>query len=79
MTRRRILTAGAATFGPEVVFTRHPGGQINAPPTSGGLYFGHVRIDAATGVMTVSHRDVGGAVLDHVDILPQTCAPALRV
>jgi alkaline phosphatase D len=58
------------TFGPEVVFSRHPGGRVNLPPTEGGLYFGHVRIDAATGLMTVSHRDVAGAVLDQIELTP---------
>jgi alkaline phosphatase D len=51
------------TFGPRVVFTRHPRGRTNAPPTEGGLYFGHVKIEGRTGVMTVSHRDLTGTVL----------------
>jgi len=59
------------TFGPEVVFTKHPGARINAPPTEGGLYFGHVRIDGKTRVMTVSHRDVSGAVLHTQELLPE--------
>ncbi len=59
------------TFGPRVVFTKHPpAGRVNAPPTDGGLYFGHVRIDGKTGVMTVSHRDLTGAVLHSVDLSP---------
>jgi alkaline phosphatase D len=59
------------TFGPRVVFTKHPpAGLANAPPTLGGLYFGHVRIDGKTGVMTVSHRDLAGAVLHSVDLTP---------
>jgi alkaline phosphatase D len=58
------------TFGPQVVFTRHPAGRANTPPTEGGLYFGHVRIDGATRVMTVSHRDVTGAVLDATQLMP---------
>jgi alkaline phosphatase D len=56
------------TFGPEVLFTRHPGGRVNAPPTEGGLYFGHVAIDARTRAMTVSHRDLGGAVLNRIEL-----------
>ena len=51
------------TFGPEVVFTKNPGGTPNTPPTSGGLYFGHAAIDGDTGALTVSHRDVFGNVL----------------
>ncbi len=59
------------TFGPRVVFTKHPpAGQVNIPPTDGGLYFGHVRIDGKTGVMRVSHRDLAGAVLHATDLTP---------
>jgi alkaline phosphatase D len=59
------------TFGPRVVFTKHPpGGRVNAPPTEGGLYFGHVRIDGKSGVMTVTHRDLAGAVLHSIDLSP---------
>jgi alkaline phosphatase D len=59
------------SFGPEVVFTKKPGGRTNAPPTEGGLYFGHVRIDGRTRVMTVSHRDVAGADLARLDLTPE--------
>ncbi len=59
------------TFGPEVVFTKNPGGTPNTPPTSGGLYFGHAAIDGDTGVMTVSHRDVFGNVLWERDLSPE--------
>ena len=59
------------TFGPRVVFTKHPpAGRVNVPPTDGGLYFGHVRIDGKTGVMRVSHRDLAGAVLHAIDLTP---------
>ena len=59
------------TFGPRVVFTKHPpAGRVNTPPTDGGLYFGHVRIDGKTSVMTVSHRDLAGTVLHSVDLSP---------
>jgi alkaline phosphatase D len=56
------------TFGPQVVFTRHPGGRVNTPPTEGGLFFGHVRIDGRTRAMTVSHRDLTGAVLHRLEL-----------
>jgi alkaline phosphatase D len=59
------------TFGPQVVFSKHPGGRTNVPPTEGGLYFGHVKIDAATRVMTVTHHDLAGAVLHRLDLAPQ--------
>jgi alkaline phosphatase D len=58
------------TFGPEVVFSRHPGGRANVPPSEGALSFGHVAIDAASGVMSVSHRDVDGRVLHRLDLTP---------
>jgi alkaline phosphatase D len=58
------------TFGPEVLFSKHPGGRVNAPPTDGGLYVGHVRIDARTRAMTVSHRDLAGTVLDRRELAP---------
>jgi alkaline phosphatase D len=58
------------TFGPQVIFTRNPGGRANTPPTEGGLYFGHVRIDGRTRVMTVSHRDLTGSVLHQVALPP---------
>ncbi len=56
------------TFGPQVVFTRNPGGRTNAPPTDGGLYFGHVHIDGRTRAMTVTHRDLAGAVLHRLEL-----------
>jgi alkaline phosphatase D len=58
------------TFGPQVVFTRNPGGRVNVPPTEGALYFGYVKIDGATGTMTVSHRDLSGAVLHQLELPP---------
>jgi alkaline phosphatase D len=59
------------TFGPQVVFTKHPGGRANTPPSEGGLYFGHVRIDGRSGVLTVSHRDLAGTVLHSIDLPPK--------
>jgi alkaline phosphatase D len=59
------------TFGPRVVFSKHPAeGRVNTPPTAGGLYFGHVRIDGQSGVMTVDHRDLSGAVLHSTELTP---------
>ena len=58
------------TFGPAVVFSKHPGGRVNVPPTDGQLYFGHVKIGAATRVMTVTHHDLAGTVLHRVDAPP---------
>jgi alkaline phosphatase D len=59
------------TFGPEILFSKHPGGKVNAPPTDGGLYLGQVRIDARTRAMTVTHRDLTGAELDRRELAPQ--------
>ena len=58
------------TFGPRVVFTKNPEGRVNAAPTEGGLYFGHVQIDGKSGVMKVSHRDLAGTVLHSIDLSP---------
>ena len=42
------------TFGPKVVFTQQPGlAASTSPPTEGGLYFGHVRIDVANAAMVM--------------------------
>jgi alkaline phosphatase D len=59
------------TFGPQVVFTKPPGGQANTPPTTGDLFFGHVRIDGRSRVMTVSHRDLAGRILHSIDLQPE--------
>jgi alkaline phosphatase D len=46
------------TFGPELKFAKAPPpGQANLPPSAGLQFFGHVRIDGATGQMTVTLRD----------------------
>jgi alkaline phosphatase D len=52
------------TFGPEVVFSKHPPkGQGNLPPSAGYQFFGDVRVDAKTRAMHVVLRDVSGANL----------------
>src|SRR5229473_897031 len=46
------------TFGPEVKFIKAPGAdKQNLPPSAGMQFFGHVKIDGATGQMTVTLRD----------------------
>lgn len=46
------------TFGPELKFIKAPGpGNQNLPPSAGMQFFGHVRIDGASGQMTVTLRD----------------------
>jgi alkaline phosphatase D len=59
------------TFGPQVLFTRHPGGRVNTPPSEGGLYFGHVRIDGRTRALTVTHRDLAGTELERRELAPE--------
>ena len=64
------------TFGPRVVFSKPPP-RMNTAPSDGHLYFGHVRIDGRTRVMTVRHHDLGGAVLHETRISP-SAAPRRR-
>jgi alkaline phosphatase D len=46
------------TFGPELKFIKAPGsGNQNLPPSAGMQFFGHVKIDGASGQMTVTLRD----------------------
>ncbi|MEN3287076.1 MAG: alkaline phosphatase [Bradyrhizobium sp.] len=46
------------TFGPEVRFIKAPGDdKQNLPPSAGMQFFGHVKIEGATGQMTVTLRD----------------------
>ena len=46
------------TFGPEVRFVKAPGAdRQNLSPFSGMQFFGHVKIDGASGQMTVTLRD----------------------
>jgi alkaline phosphatase D len=51
------------TFGPQVMFQKHPpAGQSNLSPAAGLQFFGEVAI-AGSGEMTVRLRDMSGAVL----------------
>ena len=59
------------TFGPQVMFSKDPAGERNLPPSAGLQFFGHVRIDGDTGVMTVSLKDLEDATLYEVDLEPQ--------
>jgi phosphodiesterase/alkaline phosphatase D-like protein len=70
------LNAGAfgpnaldATFGPQVVFQAAPPAP-NTSPADGFQFFGHVAIDGDTRVMTVSLRDLDGAVLFSTELDP---------
>jgi alkaline phosphatase D len=60
-----------ATFGPEVRFCSVPRGmKQNRPPSEGLQFFGTVRIDGKTGVMTVALNNVEGKMLYSVDLNP---------
>ena len=53
------------TFGPQLVYVKAPTkeqGQ-NLPPSEGLQFFGHVAIDGATGLMTVTLKDVDDRAL----------------
>jgi alkaline phosphatase D len=50
------------TFGPEAVFVKAPPAP-NTSPADGHQFFGHVAIDGGSRAMTVSLRDLDGAVL----------------
>ena len=53
------------TFGPQVVFSKGPPpeSRINHGPSYGMQFFGHVSIDGASGVMTVSLKDIDDVLL----------------
>ena len=60
------------TFGPEVRYQSVPAGmKQNLPPTEGRQYFGAVRIDGVTLVMTVSFHDLKGDTLFLVSLDPE--------
>jgi len=53
------------TFAPQVVFSKgiSPDNRINHGPSYGMQFFGHVSIDGASGVMTVSLKDIDDVLL----------------
>jgi alkaline phosphatase D len=60
------------TFGPEVKFIKAPGlGKQNLPPSAGMQFFGHVKIDGATGQMTVTLRDRADTALWSTTLEPK--------
>jgi alkaline phosphatase D len=59
------------TFGPQVMFQKAPPeGQSDLPPSAGLQFFGQMRIDGATGGMTVSLKDLTGQEIYKVDLAP---------
>jgi alkaline phosphatase D len=59
------------TFGPQVVFNSIPNDlKPNRPPSDGLQFFGSVRVDGKTEVMTVSLYNLAGSKLYHVELEP---------
>ena len=61
------------TFGPRVAFQKASSRERgeNLPPSFGLQFFGHVAIDGASEVMTVTLKNVGDAALWSVDLEPK--------
>lgn len=60
------------TFGPEVKFTGIPKGmKPNRSPKDGFQFFGAVKIDGKSAVMTVTLHDITGKTLYNIDLTPQ--------
>jgi len=61
------------TFGPRVAFQKASSRERgeNLPPSFGLQFFGHVAIDGASEVMTVTLKDVGDVALWSVDLAPK--------
>jgi alkaline phosphatase D len=58
------------TFGPHVVYQSPPSGRHLRGPADGGQYFGLLRIDARTEVMTASLHDARGTKLWSRELSP---------
>ncbi len=58
------------TFGPERRFRTPVSEDKNPPPSAGHQYFGHARIAAKTGGLTVTFRDLANQVLYSQSIAP---------
>ena len=61
------------TFGPQLMYVKVPpaGGPQNLSPASGYQFFGHVAIDGATGVMTVTLKDMNDSALWSTQLEPK--------
>lgn len=60
------------TFGPQLKFqSLPPGMKQNRPPTEGLQFFGTVKIDAESEVMTVALHNLEGKILYSVDLPPE--------
>jgi alkaline phosphatase D len=58
------------TFGPQLVYVKAPS-EPNRPPSEGLQFFGHVAIDGATQVMTVTLKDVDDRALWSTTLEPK--------
>ena len=59
------------TFGPDRRFRTPVSEDRNPPPSAGYLYFGHAHIDAKTGGLTVTFRDLANQILYSQSIAPE--------
>jgi alkaline phosphatase D len=60
------------TFGPEVKFTGIPAGlKANRPPSDGFQFFGQADIDGASGILTVTLKNVEGTTLFSQALTPE--------
>ena len=59
-----------STFGPAVRWASPPSGKRRRSPADGAQYFGAVRIDGRSGVMTVRLHDLTGTKLYEIDLPP---------
>ncbi|MBW4497199.1 MAG: alkaline phosphatase D family protein [Oscillatoria princeps RMCB-10] len=61
-----------STFGPEVRFqSAQPGMKTNQPPSQGNQFFGTVKIDGGSQVMTVGLHNLEGKTFYSVDLVPE--------
>lgn len=58
------------TFGPQRFYRTPVSPNRNGPPSEGYQYFGHAAIDAKSGVLTVSFRDLANTILYSKSIDP---------
>ena len=60
-----------ATFGPEVRFLGIPPGmKPNRPPSAGFQFFGTLKVDGRTQVMTAQLHDLTGKAIYSIDLPP---------
>ena len=62
------------TFGPQVVYTKNPGGKPNLAPSEGLQFFGQVHIDGESEAMTVTLKDLNNQELYSVTLDAATAA-----